>query len=453
MSRVVFFLALILFSAAVRAGEPVVVRKGAGEFARTIEITLPEPSSEVQFHYAFLEEPQTSGEIGPLDPNSSTNPKGVGKLSRKGRAVYLLELFPSTVKISIRVDRLVYHVDPNCELGVPKSEPAPPPIPWDQFIVPSLTNISPEIRQRALRASVRVVSPMGIGSGTIVEVPSELDLKASLHPGEELVVAAGHVTPEFLASVACEVHVFAYQGEKAVRYEKCPARLLYARRESEVDLAVLATKIPSHVKFARIPIATDKHWFIDGAEYLRVGCPEGKDPVLQIMRPIQAQFRWDGGYVTMDQASVGGQSGGGLVSTDGFLVGVLSGTDGPEIVSGEKPLSTFARGAFLVSRDAPDRRPKLRGDITTRSSSFTRPSGLRVELAAVEKETRNRLGWITLKLPSRSEFGVPPDAAQGFATLRADLDRAVNNLPASQQAKVKREFENALRSYEEALTK
>ena len=160
------------------------------------------------------------------------------------------------------------------------------------------------------------------GTGTII------DTRIGPNGQEALILTCGHIFRESKGEENIEVHLFGENSTVKV-FGKC---LHY---DLEIDLALVAISTPGPVQ--AVPIAPPSYTMQPYQQAWSVGCDHGGHPTVkthQIMsvdristpRENRVPFH----YVQVSNAPVSGRSGGGLYSSEGYLIGVCNtgGNDG-----------------------------------------------------------------------------------------------------------------------------
>ena len=154
------------------------------------------------------------------------------------------------------------------------------------------------------------------GTGTII------DTRQGPEGQEALILTCGHIFRESQGQGNVEVHLYGENSSVRV-YGRC---LHY---DLEIDLALVIIAPPNPVRAA--PIAPEGYQIQPNQQAWSVGCDSGNNPtvqthqVLSVDRFFKAQDnRKMFYYVHVSGAPVGGRSGGGLFSADGYLIGVCN---------------------------------------------------------------------------------------------------------------------------------
>jgi thiol-disulfide isomerase/thioredoxin len=175
-----------------------------------------------------------------------------------------------------------------------------------------------QAEQRAIQASVRLrvedAQGHSYGTGTIVDV----------HGQEALILTCGHIFRESKGRGRIMVDLFAPGAEKSVAGE-----LLRYELEPDVALVVVHTASP----LTPVPVAGPSFRADARTPVFSVGCDHGQNPT--VMRgQITAVNKYLGpANLVTSGRPVDGRSGGGLFSTDGYLIGICNAAD-PQIDEG-----------------------------------------------------------------------------------------------------------------------
>jgi hypothetical protein len=158
------------------------------------------------------------------------------------------------------------------------------------------------------------------GSGTIVDTRG----------GDALILTCGHIfreagITESNGKIIVEVHLYGENSSVKV-YGRC---IYY---DLEIDLAFVVIVPPCPVQ--AIPVAPANFTVSAGQNVISVGCDGGADPTIRkhsimsidrIGTPPSNKLPFH--YVQVSGAPVGGRSGGGLFSDNGYLIGVCNTAD------------------------------------------------------------------------------------------------------------------------------
>jgi hypothetical protein len=162
------------------------------------------------------------------------------------------------------------------------------------------------------------------GTGTIV------DTRQSKRGQEALILTCGHIfrawgpqySKELHSRKPVEVHLFDENSTVKI-YGEC---LFY---DTEIDLALVAVTTPCPVRAT--PIAPEGYRIQPAQQTWSVGCDHGGNPPVRthqvmsidrISTPRENRVPFQ--YVQVSGAPVGGRSGGGLFTAEGYLIGVCN---------------------------------------------------------------------------------------------------------------------------------
>lgn len=194
--------------------------------------------------------------------------------------------------------------------AVRSSAPQPSPLPpFDgrcRFASPTEDDLI------AATVRIRINDPGGrsTGSGTIIDARG----------GEALIVTCGHLFRESQGKLPVYVDLF---GPRPAR--DLPAQLIYY--DDKLDIGFLSIRLSQPVVVARV--APPGYPLAVGDSVFSVGCGEGRPP--EVWRgKVTALGKYLGpGNIEASGAPVVGRSGGGLFSSEGFLIGVCNAADPP----------------------------------------------------------------------------------------------------------------------------
>jgi S1-C subfamily serine protease len=164
---------------------------------------------------------------------------------------------------------------------------------------------------------LRVDDPTGHswGTGTIIDT----------RKGEALILTCGHIFRESKGDGNIEVHLFGQNSSVRV-FGRC---LYY---DLEIDLALVTIVPPCPVQ--AVPIAPPQYQITANQQVLSVGCDGGANPSVRehlvmstdrVGTPKNNSVQFH--YIQVHGAPVGGRSGGGLFSKNGYLIGVCNTAD------------------------------------------------------------------------------------------------------------------------------
>ena len=168
---------------------------------------------------------------------------------------------------------------------------------------------------------LRVDAPGGHswGTGTII------DTRQGPEGQEALILTCGHIFRESQGQGNVEVHLYGENSTVRV-YGRC---LHY---DLEIDLALVIVAPPGPVR--AVPIAPDDYRIQPSQQAWSIGCDHGGNPTMRTHQVMSVdklstprehrKLFW---YVQVSGAPVGGCSGGGLFSAEGYLIGVCNAAD------------------------------------------------------------------------------------------------------------------------------
>ncbi|MDR2171609.1 MAG: trypsin-like peptidase domain-containing protein [Planctomycetaceae bacterium] len=190
---------------------------------------------------------------------------------------------------------------------------------------PNFTNSDVELLKRKFITSsvkLRVDSADGHswGSGTIIDTRG----------ADALILTCGHIFREAGVAdnngkISVEVHLYGENSSVKV-YGRC----IYYDLEIDLALVVIVPPCPVHA----IPVAPSNFAINAGQNVISVGCDGGADPTIRkhaimsinkISTPSSNKLPFH--YIQVSGAPVGGRSGGGLFSANGYLIGVCNTAD------------------------------------------------------------------------------------------------------------------------------
>ncbi|HBT77743.1 MAG TPA: hypothetical protein DEB39_12655 [Planctomycetaceae bacterium] len=153
------------------------------------------------------------------------------------------------------------------------------------------------------------------GTGTIIDAKS----------GQALILTCGHIFRESQGKGAVEVHLFGNGSE----YKALGQCLHY---DLETDLGFIVVSPPCPVRVS--PLIGEQQTVVPGMSVLSVGCDSGSNPTVREHRILSLdRIRTPAGnavpfhYIQVSGAPVGGRSGGGLFTKEGYLIGVCNTAD------------------------------------------------------------------------------------------------------------------------------
>ncbi len=153
-----------------------------------------------------------------------------------------------------------------------------------------------------------------IGTGTIIDS----------REGRALILTCGHIFREYREGGAIEVDLFGADGSQTVG-----GRLLSF--DDHRDVGLLTIEVPGPVRTSRV---APRGYTVDvGETVANVGCNHGDNPTVR-RNKVTARDKFSG-FPNIEVAGlpVQGRSGGGLFSTEGYVIGVCNAAD-PECNEG-----------------------------------------------------------------------------------------------------------------------
>ena len=149
------------------------------------------------------------------------------------------------------------------------------------------------------------------GTGTII------DTRQGPEGQEALILTCGHIFRGWNEGKSIEVHLFGENSTVRV-LGRC---LVY---DLDIDLALVIISTPSPVR--AVPIAPPSYAIQTAQQAWSVGCDHGGNPTVRTHQVMSIDKISQQGssfhYVQVSGAPVGGRSGGGLFSSEGYLIGV-----------------------------------------------------------------------------------------------------------------------------------
>jgi hypothetical protein len=178
--------------------------------------------------------------------------------------------------------------------------------------------VSGGAEQLALQATVRLriedANGHSFGTGTIIDV----------HGQDALVLTCGHIFRESQGKGKITVELFAPGARGPLAGE-------LIRYDLQRDLALVGIRTAAPLR--SVPVASSAWRPVPGQPLFSVGCNHGEDPTVMRGR-LKAVNKYLGPEnFTVEGRPIEGRSGGGLFSSDGFLVGVCNAAD-PELNEG-----------------------------------------------------------------------------------------------------------------------
>jgi len=166
---------------------------------------------------------------------------------------------------------------------------------------------------------LRVDTPNGRdwGTGTIIDT----------RDGKALILTCGHIFRQSQGRGNIEVHLYSENSTALV-----PGKCLF--HDEEIDLALVYITLPPSYSARAVPIAPASYRLQPLQHVWSVGCDGGGNPTVrahQVMSIDKVSTPRTNGvpfhYVQVSGAPVGGRSGGGLFSSEGYLIGVCNTAD------------------------------------------------------------------------------------------------------------------------------
>lgn len=146
------------------------------------------------------------------------------------------------------------------------------------------------------------------GSGTIIDA----------RDGEALILTCGHIFRDSKGKGRIDVDVFG-----PAPAQKLPGRILHYDLETDIGLLTIRTSGP--VKAARV--APPGHRIVKGAAVINVGCNNGEQPTARRSHITAIDKFMGPPNLEVAGLPVQGRSGGGLFSSEGYVIGVCNAAD------------------------------------------------------------------------------------------------------------------------------
>jgi len=164
----------------------------------------------------------------------------------------------------------------------------------------------------AATVRIRIEDPRGrsSGSGTIIDARG----------GEALIITCGHLFRESKGQLPIQVDLF---GPRPV--QNLPAQLIHY--DEKLDIGFLSIRPNQPVVVARV--APPGYPLAVGDAIYSVGCGEGQPPTVWKGKVTAIDKYLGPANIEASRAPVVGRSGGGLFSSEGFLIGVCNAADPP----------------------------------------------------------------------------------------------------------------------------
>jgi thiol-disulfide isomerase/thioredoxin len=189
------------------------------------------------------------------------------------------------------------------ELG--HREPASPGSPSP---APSALSAEHGVRAATVRLKVEDATGYGFGTGTIIDV----------HDSEALAVTCGHLFRESKGKGRITVDLFVGGASQTVSGQLIAYNL-------DRDIALISLCLGSPVR--PVTIAPPGHAVRPGDRVFTIGCDKGTDPSVRVTH-ITAVNKYQGkpNYTAAGQP-IDGRSGGGLFTSEGYLIGICNAAD------------------------------------------------------------------------------------------------------------------------------
>jgi len=177
--------------------------------------------------------------------------------------------------------------------------------------LPVIATASTTLIHSSVKLRVDSANGHAWGTGTII------DTRQGPEGQEALILTCGHIFRGWHEEKNIEVHLYGENSTVKV-LGKC---LVY---DLEIDLALVRIGTPSLVR--AVPIAPPSYQIQPSQPAWSVGCDHGGNPTVRQHQVMSVDKISQSGspfhYVQVSGAPVGGRSGGGLFSSEGYLIGV-----------------------------------------------------------------------------------------------------------------------------------
>ncbi len=162
----------------------------------------------------------------------------------------------------------------------------------------------------AATVRLRIQDPHGHsrGTGTLIDARG----------GEALILTCGHIFRDSQGKGRIEVDLFGPHASQRI-----PGRLVAF--DLKTDVGLVAIRVPGTVASARL--APPDHELQVGQSVVSVGCDRGADPTVRHSRVNSLNKFLGPANIQVAGQPVEGRSGGGLFTTEGYLVGVCNAAD------------------------------------------------------------------------------------------------------------------------------
>ncbi|MGQ9576314.1 MAG: trypsin-like peptidase domain-containing protein [Thermoguttaceae bacterium] len=193
-----------------------------------------------------------------------------------------------------------------------------------------------------VRLRIKDASGQSCGSGTIIDARS----------GEALVLTCGHLFRESQGKAAIQVDLFGPTPAQGLE-----GRLIHYHLDR--DLALLSIRTPGPVTAARV--APPGFQVAKGAKVIHLGCNNGGPPTARVGHVTSLDRFLGPPNLQVSGLPVQGRSGGGVFSSEGYLIGVCNAaipTDNEGLYAGLGAIHAELdelRLGFVFRQDASDR--------------------------------------------------------------------------------------------------
>ena len=174
----------------------------------------------------------------------------------------------------------------------------------------------PSFEQLAMQATVRLriedAKGHSYGTGTIIDMHRD---RSSI---DALILTCGHVFRDSKGKGEITVDLFATPKRES-------RRGVLIRYDLDRDLALVGIKLQTPIQ--PVPVAGSAYRIQPGQTTFSIGCNHGKDPSVMRGQVKQVNKFLGPENLTVSGRPVDGRSGGGLFSTDGYLIGVCNAAD------------------------------------------------------------------------------------------------------------------------------
>lgn len=165
-----------------------------------------------------------------------------------------------------------------------------------------------ELIAATVRLRIQDTSGQSCGSGTIIDA----------RKGEALILTCGHIFRDSKGQGQIEVDLFGPSSAEGV-----PGNLL--SYDLKRDVALLSIRVPGPV--VSVPVAPAGYKISRNDRVINVGCNNGANPTVRHSSVTALDKFMGPANLTVAGLPVQGRSGGGLFSTDGYVVGVCNAAD------------------------------------------------------------------------------------------------------------------------------